>query len=233
VSSRRLTFAAVLAGAAIATGAGASAALASCGNVETSQPTKRLGPFRAPLIVGDSVLLGAIPNVARQGFEVDTHGCRQWTEGEAVVRAHKRRGTLPHEVVMFLGADWTVSRAQIAGTLHLIGPTRVLVLVTPREVGGGGSADAEHMRRAGRLHPTRVLVLDWVRYTRYRSGWFAPDGLHLGPGGARGLAHFLRRALPYAAPGKFPGPKPTPQPVPPPEPTPAPAPDPTPPPPPS
>jgi hypothetical protein len=215
MSPHRLTFAAVLAAAAVAAGAGAPAALAGCGGVETSQPTKKLGDFRAPLIIGDSVLLGAIPNVARQGFEVDTHGCRQWTEGEAVVRAHKRRGTLPHEVVMFLGADWTVSRAQIAGTLHLLGPKRVLVLVTPREVGGGGSSDAEHMRQAGKLHPTRILVLDWVRYTRHKSRWFAPDGLHLGPGGAQGLAHFLRRALPYAEPGKFPGPKPKPTPPPP------------------
>jgi hypothetical protein len=184
----------------------APAARADCGGVQTARPTKRLGDFRAPLAIGDSVLLGAIPEVARQGFEINTHGCRQWPEGQAVVRARERAGTLPHEVVMFLGADWTVSSAQIRSTLRLIGPSRVLVLVTPRELGGGGSSDAEHMREAGRRHPTRVLVLDWVRYTRGRPGWFAPDGIHLGPGGARGLARFLRRAVPYATPGAFPGP---------------------------
>jgi len=188
--------------------AGVPAARADCGGVKTARPAKRLGPFAAPLVVGDSVVLGAIPEIAGQGFEINTRGCRQWPEGEAVVRAHERAGTLPHEVVMFLGADWTVSRKQVRDVLSLIGPNRVLVLVTPRELGGGGSADAEHERQEGRRHPTRILVLDWVRYTAGRSGWFAPDGIHLGPGGARGLARFLRRALPYAAPGAFPGPRP-------------------------
>jgi hypothetical protein len=211
--SRHLTVAIALATAFAAPAALAPPALAGCGGVETSRPTKKLGAFRAPLIVGDSVLLGAIPQVAHEGYEVNTHGCRQWTEGDAVVRAHKHAGVLPHEVVMFLGADWTVSRAQIAETLHLIGSQRVLGLVTPREVGGGGSSDAEHMRRAAKAHPTRIVLLDWVRYTRHRNRWFAPDGLHLGIGGAQGLAHFLRRALPYAAPGTFPGPKPAPTPT--------------------
>lgn len=195
------------------------AARADCGGVKTAPAAKRVGPFASPLIVGDSVVLGAIPEIAAQGFQINTHGCRQWPEGEAVVRAHKRAGTLPHEVVMFLGADWTVSRRQVRDVLALIGPSRVLVLVTPRELGGGGSSDAEHEREEGRRHPTRILVLDWVRYTRDRPGWFAPDGIHLGPGGARGLARFLRRALPYAAPGAFPGPRPrlgwAPDPVPP------------------
>ena len=206
-------FLGALLAALAAIAAAAPAAQAICGGARYMQPTRRLGDFRAPLIIGDSVLLGAMPQVAADGFEVDTRGCRQWSEGAAIVRRRRHSHTLPHEVVMFLGADWTISMAQIRDVLSVVGHKRVLVLLTPREVGGFGGSDATHVRRAGREYPGRVLVLDWVRYTRRHPNWFAPDGLHLGYGGADALARLLRGALPYAAPGSFPGP-PAPQPPP-------------------
>lgn len=184
--------------------AAAPPADAGCGGVAKSYPTKRqrLGRWLPPLVVGDSVLLGAIPQVTRQGFQVDTRGCRAWDEGLGVLWRRRHVHALPHEVVMFLGADWTVSMHQIRRALSIVGHKRVLVLVTPREAGGFGGHDAGNMRRAGRRYSSRVLVLDWVRYTRNHPNWFAPDGLHLGYGGAAGLARLLRRALPYAAPGR-------------------------------
>jgi hypothetical protein len=202
--SLRATAVATLIAAVVLAGASAPAAVAGCGAVETQKAGKALGDFRAPLIVGDSVLLGAIPQVARLGFDVDAHGCRQWSEGARIVRLRKRRGTLPHMVAMFLGADWTVSKAQIQEVLFRLGPKRVLVLVTPREVGGRGGTDAQHMRDMAERYPTRIFLLDWVRYTRHRPSWFAPDGLHLNRPGIPGLAGYLKRSLKYAAPGTAP-----------------------------
>jgi hypothetical protein len=199
----RPAFGALLGALALSLAVAAPAA-AICGGAQHRQPGKRLGDFRAPLIIGDSVLLGAMPQVAAEGFEVDTRGCRQWSEGAAIVRRRRHAHTLPHEVVMFLGADWTISMRQIREVLSVVGHKRLLVLLTPREVGGFGGSDAAHVRRAGRLYPARVLVLDWVRFTAHHDSWFAPDGLHLGFGGAAALARLLRGALPYAAPGSFP-----------------------------
>lgn len=184
-----------------------------CGAVKSSEPRRRLGDFRAPLIIGDSVLLGAIPQVARQGFEVNARGCRSWAQGARLVRRRQRNGTLPHLVAMFLGADWRVSKAQIRETLFRIGPRRLLVLITPRELGGRGGEDAQNMREVAGESTHRVLLLDWVRYTRGRRSWFASDGLHLAWPGVYGLARFVRRALPYAAPGAFLGPPPEKQPA--------------------
>jgi hypothetical protein len=191
----------------------AAPAHAGCGGTVTSRPTHRLGAFVPPLMIGDSVLLGAVPQVARLGFEVNTRGCRMWDEGAHIVFQRKRNGTLPHLVGMFLGADWTVSVAQIRKVMAIMGPKRVLVLVTPRELGGKGGTDAEHEREVARKFPTRVLLLDWVRFTAHHDRWFAPDGLHLGYGGAAALARLLKRAVPYAAPKTFPGPKPPEQPT--------------------
>jgi len=54
------------------------------------------------------------------------------------------------------------------------------------------------VRAAGRRFPDRVRVLDWVRHSAGRRGWFAGDGIHLGSSGAAGLARLMRRALPFA-----------------------------------
>jgi hypothetical protein len=207
--------------AAVAVLGAAPAAQAGCGEVVTAEPGKMLGGFDNPLIIGDSVLLGAVAPVARIGFEVDAHGCRSWSEGARIVRRRKSHGHLPHLVAMFLGADWDVSVAQIRETLFRLGPKRMLVLVTPRELGGKGGPDAEHMRDVAAENPHRVLLLDWVRHTRGKRSWFAPDGIHLGYPGITGLRRFLKPALRYAAPGAFPGPPPEDEPAPAPEPPPA------------
>ena len=187
-----------------------STASAGCGGVVTEPAGKELGDFRSPLIIGDSVLLGAVDPVAASGWDVNTRGCRSWAEGAQLVRDKLANGRLPHLVAMFLGADWEVSMAQINETYFRLGASRVLVLVTPREVGGRGGADAQNMRRFAEAHPERVVLLDWVKYTRSRPSWFAPDGLHLNRPGIPGLVKFLRPALEFAAPGTFPAqPEPT------------------------
>ena len=58
-----------------------SAAHAGCGGVVTAKAGKKLGPYANPLIIGDSVLLGAVAPVARIGYTVNTQGCRSWTQG--------------------------------------------------------------------------------------------------------------------------------------------------------
>lgn len=148
---------------------------------------------RAPLIVGDSVLLGAVPQVARAGFEVDAKGCRQMGQGLAILRQRRRAGTLPDFVVLALGTNASVTTADIRRALAIVGPDRVLGLVTPRETGGVSGSDASNVRAAGRRWPARVRVIDWVAYSAGHSSWFAGDGIHLGPGGASGMARMLRR----------------------------------------
>ena len=197
---RALPFAALAALALLPT-----AAQASCGGVRHVAAKKEVVPNRAPLAIGDSVLLGAMPQVAREGFEVDVHGCRGFDEGLHVLYARRHAHTLPHLVVLELGADFSISMRQIRAALAITGKRRVLAMLTPREVGGHGGRDAANVRRAGRLYPGHVLVLDWVRHTRGKgSSWFAPDGIHLDYAGIPGLARFMRLALPYAKAGVFP-----------------------------
>ena len=153
-------------------------------------------PGRPPLVIGDSVLLGAVDEVTGVGYEVNTRGCRQMSEGLRVIAAKNRAGRLPSLVVIMLGANWKIEPAEIRKALRIVGPGRVLGLVTPRD----DPHDSGVIRAAGRHYPGRVVVLDWAAYTAGHSQWLSPDGLHLGPGGAQALARLLRTALPYANP---------------------------------
>lgn len=178
----------------------------ACGSVETARARKNVNPRgHAPLAIGDSTMLLALPPLSREGYQVNAHGCRQIEEGLEVMREMKRAKRLPHLIVLALGADATISSQQLAKAFHVAGPKRVLGLVTPLELGGGTSSDADVVRAAAKRHPKRSVLLDWVAYSAGHGDWFQPDDLHLTFSGADGFARLLRGALPYARAGTMPG----------------------------
>lgn len=178
---------------------------AGCGGVVTAKAKKRVAGNMPPLIVGDSVLLGAVKAVAARGFTVNARGCRGWAEGLSVLRSYQKRGALPHLVVMSLGTNWSIRVKDIRKALRITGKRRVLAVMTPREVGGYAGSDARAVRKAGKLYPGHVVVLDWAGDTRGKSGWFGPDGIHLSWSGVAGLARYLKPVLKYAPKDAMPG----------------------------
>jgi hypothetical protein len=182
----------------------APAAHAGCGGVETASPKHKVAP-RPPLAVGDSSMLLALPALARVGYKVNARGCRQFAEGLRLLRDTRRRHELPRLVVLALGADASVTAAQINQAKKILGPKRKLGLVTPRESGGGESNDAKVIRNSGQRDPGRVKVLDWVHYSAGHSSWFQPDGLHLTFSGAKAFARLLKKLIPLAKPPGKPG----------------------------
>jgi hypothetical protein len=174
------------------------AAQAACGDVQQFKPPKLRSAGAPPLAVGDSVMLGAAAQLQRRGFEVNVRGCRMMSEGLGLLAARRRAGTLPDVVVVALGTNWTVTTAQIRAALRILGPNRVLGLVTPPEVGGAASADQATMRAAGRRWRLRVKVLDWVAHSAGR-GW-TWDGMHLRPEGAVAYARLLSQAFDWPLP---------------------------------
>jgi len=184
----------------------APAARAGCGGVETANPKHKVAP-RPPLAIGDSSMLLALPALARVGYKVNARGCRQFGEGLRLLRQTRRAHRLPHLVVLALGADASISGPQIDQAKKILGPKRKLGLVTPRELGGGESNDAQVIRNAGQRDPEQVKVLDWVRYSAGHDNWFQPDGLHLTFAGAKAFARLLKKLIPLAAPNPKPKPK--------------------------
>jgi hypothetical protein len=218
---RRLRSAGLLSLLAIASTA--ATAQAGCGGVVASYPRGWQHNYRPPLVIGDSTMILAVPYIARHGMQANARGCRQWGEGLDILRRRRSAHSLPHLVVMALGANWVITRSDIEAAVRLVGPKRVLGIVVPREEGGGTGSDAYIVRRAGRRHRNRVKVLDWPRYSARHGAWFSGDGLHMSYNGAAAFAKLVATLKPFA-----PWPKPKPQPKPPPAPPPPPAPEPIP-----
>jgi hypothetical protein len=151
----------------------------------------------APLVIGDSTMIFAAPVLGALGLEADAHGCRPFAEGVRMLAARKANGTLPHVAVLALGANGGVSASSIGAALRVMGPDRVLGLVTPRNLAGAASA----MRAAAARYPGRVRLVDWVAFSAGHDVWFAGDGLHVTHEGASAYAHLIKDAV---APLAFP-----------------------------
>jgi hypothetical protein len=173
---------------------------AACGGVVDVPAAHHPRGELPPLAIGDSTMLLAAYSLASAGFEVNAHGCRQYPEALALLRARRAAGKLPHMVVVALGADGVVTPDDVGVTLGLLCCHSWLVLVTPRELGGGSGSDAAVVRQDAREHPHRIILLDWVKYSAGHGNWFQPDGLHLTTAGAAAFTQLLKQALPAAYP---------------------------------
>jgi hypothetical protein len=176
--------------AGLATAGPASAG--ACDAAEHRDAARRHGPGPAPLIVGDSVLLGAVGPVSRVGYEVDAKGCRTVSQGLALLRERRRAGRLPGQVALALGTNFTITVADVRRALGIVGGSRLLVLVAPRDDHGADGLGARAVRAAGRRWPDRVRVVDWAGASASHADWRAGDGIHLTPSGASALARMLR-----------------------------------------
>lgn len=147
---------------------------------------KHLRPDKAgaPLAIGDSVMLGAVDELRRAGIEVDARGCRQASDGVALLR---RRRRLPLVVILHLGTNGAIRMSDVARTLRVLGRGRLLVLMT--STGPNGPRSSAVMRSAAQRWPRRTRLVDWARIAGGRIGG---DGIHLGPSQARLMARLLR-----------------------------------------
>jgi hypothetical protein len=182
--------------ALLALGGGyAPAAFAQCGQTITVNPTASPVAGPPPLVIGDSVLYDAAKVLAADGFAVNAMVCRQMSQGIALLEA--KAGTLPHLVVVELGTNGPVTRADIEQVLAILGPSRILALVTPHN---GVAPEADTVIRAAEgEYRGHVGVLDWDRYSAAHPGWFASDGVHLGgSAGINAFAQLIETTLSYA-----------------------------------
>jgi hypothetical protein len=174
------------------------AAFAACGGVEVGSAERHLGHGVPPLAIGDSTMLLSLPALTAAGWDVNAHGCRQYPEALALLSALAQSHSLPHLVVIALGANGSITPADLNTALQILGPTRVLGLMTPIQLGGGSGSNAALVRAYGRKDPQRIDVLDWVDYSAGWYAWFAPDGLHLTLPGAAAFARLIETAGPFA-----------------------------------
>lgn len=163
-------------------------AVGACDAQKQLAPRHIAGMPPPPFAIGDSVMLGAAESLAQAGIRVDARGCRQMEAGLDILA----RRSLPHTVIIELGTNWVVTRADLRRALRIVGPTRKLVLVTPRTAVDRG--DADRMRAFAARNPLHVCIADWQKFSAGRSDWAPGDGIHLS---SSGIAAFTRLLEPY------------------------------------
>ncbi|HWF35423.1 MAG TPA: hypothetical protein VG295_08615, partial [Solirubrobacteraceae bacterium] len=173
---------------------------ADCGGVESLQPHSHPRGQLPPLAIGDSTMLLSGPGLAQQGYAVNAQPCRPFSDALVMLGQLKAEARLPYMVVIALGSNGTVTQDEIGAALGLMCCTRKLVLVTPRQSGGTSGANAIVERDEARMHPGRIGLLDWVKYSAGHPDWFQPDGLHLTAPGFIAFTRLLGTALPCAYP---------------------------------
>jgi len=204
-------FAALTLGAiAVSTAAAANEPTFDCGTVHTSKAQRNPNPNgKPPLLLGDSTALLPIPNLNRVGYSVNARGCRGFRESINIARRLRKEGRLPHLVVTNTYSNGGVNPGLISSALKVLGPKRVLGLVTAynADTGEAPAPDTDVIVTAASEHPGQIVLLDWVGHSlphHTADDWFLPDLFHPNFAGAEAYARFLKRALRYAPNGKFP-----------------------------
>lgn len=146
------------------------------------------------IAIGDSVMLGAVNALRKQGVEVvDAKKNRQAPSGIDIMR--KRGSKLPANVVFHLGTNGDFPSTMCRDILKAVGPERRVFIVTlsvPRKWEAQNNA---RIRRCAQMHADRVTLIDWHEAVRQRDGWVAGDGVHLRPLGANGYARLIAKAV--------------------------------------
>ena len=166
-----------------------------------------------PMVIGDSTVILPIPNLTAVGYSVNARGCRGIKEATAVAAKLRRKHKLPHLVLINDYGNGGINSDRIQEALDVLGTSRVLGLVTEynADTGRPPAPDTDVLFQARKRYPHRIVVLDWVKFSRRHhaaepkaGAWFLPDLYHPNYTGAAAYAQFLSRALPLARDGRFP-----------------------------
>ncbi len=161
-------------------------------------PQPRPAGQRGAFAVGDSTMILAAPRLGRRGIDADARGCRGVADGLRIIRARRREGRLPHVVLLALGSNGGLDRADLRALRRAVGPRRVLALATSRNDGRARAAMRAHVR----ADPHRAVLLDWKAHSDGRPSWFGGDDLHPSrdPGAVAMARFYAARIAPLVRP---------------------------------
>jgi hypothetical protein len=150
------------------------------------------------LALGDSVMLGAAPQLAEQGFTVDAVESRAFVNGLDTILQLNAQGRLGDVVVVHLGTNGPISSGDMTQMMEaLAGVPQVLLLTidVPRDYTAGNNS---LVYETVNTYPN-VSLLDWAGLSTSCPGNCFDDGFHLRPDGQVYYAALIDGAL--QAPG--------------------------------
>jgi len=162
--------------------------------VETTSTTAAPVPV-SKLALGDSVMLGAAPQLVEQGFTVDAVESRAFVNGLDTIQQLNAQGRLGDVVVVHLGTNGPIGSGDMTRMMEaLAGVPQVLLLTidVPRDYTAGNNA---LIYDTASTYPN-VSLLDWAGNDDACPGdCFYNDGYHLKSDGAAYYASLIAGAL--------------------------------------
>jgi lysophospholipase L1-like esterase len=145
--------------------------------------------------IGDSVMLGASGalHTAMPGITIDAKVGRQFDKVMALVQWYVSKGKVPGPLIIHAGTNGTFDDGDLDRIFELAGNRRVL-LVNAKVERPWEDLVNQRLEAAAERHANAVLV-DWHGLAESHPEWFAPDGTHLRPAGARAYADLIRKHL--------------------------------------
>jgi lysophospholipase L1-like esterase len=143
------------------------------------------------LAIGDSVMLAAKDELVARGFRVNATVSRQFRDAVPLVKRIKEAGRLRRKVVIHLGNNGILIEAADCNRIsEIAGPNRTVYLVTLKIPRSYRATQNERLAACAERRANTVL-LNWFRFSRDHSAWFADDGYHLTSRGQEKYASFI------------------------------------------
>jgi lysophospholipase L1-like esterase len=147
------------------------------------------------LALGDSVMLGAAPQLKEQGFTVDAAENRQFSIGAETVATLQSQGRLGDVVVVHLGTNGTIGTDNMTRMMESLAGVPQVVLVTLDAPVEWVPANNALIIETAQAYPNATL-LDWAVLSDACPGeCFYSDGFHLRPEGQAYYASLVAGAL--------------------------------------
>jgi peptidoglycan/LPS O-acetylase OafA/YrhL len=149
----------------------------------TSTTSTTIAPANLPPVaIGESVMLGALPNLQAGGITVDADVSRQGKQVAEIAQRMRANGQLGRTVIIQTGTNGSVSDETFAAIMSALPPadTPLVVVLTVKAPKGWIAGNNERIRNLPRLYPN-VKVLDWEQRAAEISGELSRSdgGVHL------------------------------------------------------
>ncbi|MFW5438625.1 hypothetical protein [Paenibacillus apiarius] len=146
--------------------------------------------------IGDSVLVGVAPYLKEliPGIDIDGKVSRQMSEAKDVVAQLDSKEKLGKIVIIELGTNGPFSSEKLEELLNTIGENRQIYLVNSRVPRDWQDSVNETLAKAAEER-SNVTLIDWHSLSADKSEWFAKDGVHPQPEGAKAYASLIAKSI--------------------------------------
>lgn len=175
-------------------GSGGGAAFPASAGGAAGLPTEASSPYDGDVFaIGDSVLAGAAPCLARRGIDVNAKQSRQASDALPILERTSER--LPSRVIVHLGTNGGMTSSEADALMAVLGPERVVMWSTiqlpddPTRYTYERATNEVIAGLAGRY--ANVRIFDWEAISRQQPEWLYAEGIHMTPEGCAGYASLV------------------------------------------